>query len=73
MTERISSVTVFLEEPMRIDDAKHILTALRMVTGVMRVEPNEADGLAEYTGALRAKTDLWAKVTEAFWGKDGQE
>ena len=43
MTDRIAGFVVSLAENLREDDAQETLTALRMIRGVVRVEPVVAD------------------------------
>jgi hypothetical protein len=43
MTDRHAGYIVTLREDVRADDAQAIMTALRMVSGVVSVEPVEAD------------------------------
>jgi len=42
MTDRISSFVVVLAEDMRVDEIKHVLNAIGMVKGVIKVTPNVA-------------------------------
>ena len=39
MTDRVNTLTVVLEQEMRVDDAENILTSIRMVRGVLDVTP----------------------------------
>ena len=39
MTDRVNTLTVVLEQEMRIDDVEDILTSIRMVRGVLDVTP----------------------------------
>ena len=66
MTDRISAYTVFLTEDVRVDDAEAITNALRMVKGVMRVEPHVADPAAAIT-EMRVRRELEAKLMEVFY------
>jgi hypothetical protein len=43
MTERHAGYIVTLAEDIREDDAEHILTALRMISGVVSVKPVTAN------------------------------
>jgi len=40
MTSRVKGFTVTLEEDIRIDDVQAILNAVRMIKGVVHVEPS---------------------------------
>jgi len=43
MTDRYNALTVVLDRDIRDDDAEAILTAIRMVRGVMSVDPIVSD------------------------------
>jgi len=47
MTDRHSGYVIALAEDIREDDAEAVLTALRMVKGVMSVTPIISDGHAD--------------------------
>jgi hypothetical protein len=55
MTKRISGFKVALAEDIREDDIKKVVTALRMVKGVIGVEPLE-NSTEDYIQAIRVKT-----------------
>ena len=57
MAESIHSITVVLEENVRVEDAERILDALRMVRGVISAEGNIADSTT-HMAESRARTDL---------------
>lgn len=66
MTDRVSSFLVTLEQNRREDDAEAILNALRMVKGVIAVEPVKADvatQVAEARVSRQLRDRLW-KVIE---------
>ncbi len=69
MTDRIHSITVVLEENIRVDDAERILDALRMVKGVISADGNIADS-ESYMAESRARTELGAKLFEVVYPKD---
>ena len=54
MTDRHAGYLVTLDEDLRSDDAEEILTALRMVKGVLAVEPIIARPSQEQIGYQRA-------------------
>ena len=66
MTDRIHSITVVLEQNVRVDDAERILDALRMVRGVISAEGNVAD-LDSHMAESRARTDLHKKMFEVIY------
>lgn len=61
MTTRYKSFVVSLEHDIRDDDADAIITALKMVKGVLRVEPQEAT-VNDLTIQYREKSELRKKL-----------
>jgi hypothetical protein len=61
MTTRYKSFIVSLEHDIRDDDADAIITALKMVKGVLRVEPQEAT-VNDLTIQYREKSELRKKL-----------
>jgi hypothetical protein len=59
MTERHAGYIVTLAEDIREDDAEHILTALRMISGVVSVQPVTAD-----IGMVVARERVHSEVRE---------
>ena len=59
MTERHAGYVVTLAEDIREDDAEHILTALRMISGVVSVKPVTSD-----LGMVVAREQVHAEVRE---------
>lgn len=43
MTDRLHSLTVVLEEDLRVDDAELLIAAIGMMRGVLSVSPNVSD------------------------------
>ena len=72
MTDRHSGYIVVLENNFRDDDAEAILNALRMVKGVLSVEPIVADPHA-YIARERVKKELSEKLWNALEGDDKAE
>lgn len=68
MTDRIHSITVVLEENLRVDDAERILDALRMVRGVISADGNIADP-DSHMAEVRARTDLHQKMFDVIYPK----
>lgn len=68
MTDRVHSFIVILENDMREDDAEHTLNALRMVKGVIKVEP-VISGPEEHMAYARARFDLTKRIYEALSDK----
>ena len=63
MTDRFNTLTVVLEVATRDDDAEQILSAIRMVKGVLSVSGDVASG-QEYMAIERARSELGSKL----WG-----
>jgi hypothetical protein len=59
MTERHAGYVVTLAEDTREDDAEHIINALRMIRGVLSVEPVHA-GTDVSIATERAKAEMRA-------------
>lgn len=47
MTDRHNAYVVILADDVRDDDAEPIITALRMVKGVLAVEPHVSEGMLD--------------------------
>jgi cell division protein FtsX len=63
MTDRIHALTVFLNRPIRDDDAEAIIAAIRMIKGVADVRPHvhNVDTLyAEQHARQDLEKKLWA-------------
>ena len=65
MTDRHAGYVVTLAKDIREDDAEAILTALRMVKGVLSVKPIIAD-LNLITAQERVRHDLTQKLREVL-------
>lgn len=61
MTDRVHSFQVVLEEDIRIDDIELVVNALRMVKGVLAVEPIVTD-FAAAMAEVRAKDQMREKL-----------
>lgn len=68
MTDRYDTFTVVLERPTRDDDAEPILTAIRMIRGVMQVVPHVA-GHESYAAEERARRELGTKLLSVLYPK----
>lgn len=60
MTDKINGFTVTLEKDYRIDDVEVILNALRMIKGVIHVEPLVSD-MDDHISQERLKHELRGK------------
>jgi hypothetical protein len=65
MTARHAGYVVTLNENVRDDDAEDVITALRMVKGVLTVEPVEGDSVMAMAEA-RAKHEITMRVYDAL-------
>lgn len=69
MTDRYSGFVVTLEENMREDDAQAVLAALRMVRGVIGVEP-VISNVEQVIADKRARRELGEKLWAVLYPKD---
>lgn len=65
MSDRINTITVVLAEDTRDDDCESILTAIRMVKGVLRATPNVSKP-SDYMAEERAKHELRKKLRDVL-------
>lgn len=65
MTDRINGVFVTLKDDIRIDDAEHLMNALRMVKGVADVSPNISDPNV-HIAKVTAKMELERKILKVL-------
>jgi hypothetical protein len=67
VTDRVSSFVVVLADDIRVDDIKHVLNAIRMVKGVIKVTPNTSklEDVTAHARILRGLTDEFHKAIEA--------
>lgn len=63
MTDRHAGYLVTLAKDVREDDAEAIVTALKMVKGVLTVEPITSDGEIRI-GYQRARREISTKIFE---------
>lgn len=65
MSNRVNTITVVLNQEMREDDCESIISAIKMIKGVLRADVNVADNL-EYMAEWRAKTEIVKKLWEVL-------
>jgi hypothetical protein len=65
VTDRIDYLTVGLTQDVREDDIDAIVTALRMVKGVLTVEPHVADGSSASLERIRFATAVRGRLLAA--------
>ena len=68
MSDRYNAITVVLEKDTRDDDAQDILTALRMIKGVVDAKPNIVN-LDSFVADARARQELGSKLFEVLYDK----
>ncbi len=68
MTDRHSGYIVVLEADKREDDAEAVITALRMVKGVLSVKPIDAD-VNTQIAETRVRSEIASKLFEVIYGK----
>jgi len=61
MTDRINTITVVLEKPIRDDDCEAILNSIRMIKGVLTVTPHVADHTA-YAAREQVRQEIRRKI-----------
>lgn len=66
MTDRIRSLTIILEEDMRVDDAEAVIQAVRMVKGVSRVEEGPVLDMRDYLAREAAARVIFDKLHDAL-------
>jgi hypothetical protein len=69
MTERYRGFTVGLAKDIRDDDAEVIISAIKMIKGVLDVRPISTDG-SEIVTEMRIKNALKEKVNELYYSID---
>lgn len=66
MTDRYNALTVILDRDIRDDDAAHLLNAIKMLRGVLRVEPHIANNLDAAVAEMRVRNELVEKLIEVL-------
>lgn len=61
MTDRVKGFTVVLDKDYRTDDVEAILSAIKMVKGVLTVSPLIVDP-SDYINRMRIQSDLEEKI-----------
>jgi len=69
MSDHTVVLTVVLDKDYRVDDAESIVSAIRMVKGVLTVEANVSD-IGTHTAYTQARYDLEKKLWSALRGED---
>jgi hypothetical protein len=69
MTDRLKGCTVVFTHDIRDDDAEAILNAIRMVKGVLSVDPSLASS-EDWMMRERVKSELGEKLWQVLYPKD---
>ena len=69
MTNRYHSLTVVLEKDIREDDAEYLLNAIKMIKGVLSVDPFISD-IESHMAESRARQELGQKLWEVLYPKE---
>lgn len=70
MTDRIHSITVVLQKPIRDDDAEPLIQALKLFHGVADVIPNVAS-LESEIAVAKARKEIWDTLFKVLAGSPG--
>jgi len=65
MTDRYFAFTVLLDKDRRDDDSEYIINAIRMIKGVIKVEPHVSDPEL-WAAHERAKSEIEKKIWDAL-------
>lgn len=68
MTDRINSITLFLDRDIRIDDAESLIAAVRHLRGIIDVQPNVVS-IDSKLAEQRALHELRDKILDVLWQK----
>lgn len=68
MTDRISSLTVVLDQDYREDDIETLINAIKLFGNVLDVVPGLTDP-SQYIAERRVKTELQCKLWEVLYPK----
>lgn len=63
MTDKVHSITIVLEENVRVDDVEGLLQVLLSLKGVMTATGNVAN-IESYVAETRAKVNLYRQMVE---------
>lgn len=61
MTDRYNALTVVLDRDIREDDAEQLINAIRMLRGVLTVDPHVAN-IGDHVASMRVKRELTEKL-----------
>jgi len=70
MTDRINSLVVVFEDPIRVDDAEAYVEAIKLMRGVIKVYPGPVNDIQDYAVREQVKYDIFQKLMEGVFNKD---
>lgn len=65
MTDRVSSLTIVLEQDIRIDDVQSLMAAIMHLEGVINVKANVAD-ISQFAALSRAHSQISRKLFDVL-------
>lgn len=65
MTDRLKGITVVFKDDMREDDAEHIINAVLMIKGVLKVTTLKLDA-DDYINRERIKSEMRKKLFDVL-------
>ena len=71
MTDRLKGCTVVFDKDIRVDDAEHLLNAIRMLSGVIEVTP-EVSVPSEFHAQIRAHIEIQRRLLKVLQNTHGR-
>jgi hypothetical protein len=71
MTDRYNYLTVVLEDDFRADDCDDVITAIKMVKGVLSVKPNVRNA-EDFCAMERVRSEIAQKIWDVLYPKKGK-
>jgi len=65
MTDRYNALTVVFDKDIRSDDAERLINAIKMIKGVLSVEPNVSN-VDSHIAYSKARQDISEKLWEVL-------
>lgn len=66
MTAMLKGFIVTLEDDMRVDDAENTINAIRLIRGVLSVEPVESKLFGDHFERQRVRSELIGKLMKVL-------
>jgi len=67
MTDRLKGFVITLENDIRVDDAQAIIEAIKMVRGVLTVQPVTTNPIGDSMIESRVRADLGTKLFNVIY------